>query len=45
MTRPLRQKLMEDLQLYGLSGRTQEMYIRDVQPLAESYRKLPDYFA
>ena len=42
MTTPLRQKLMEDLQLHGLSGRTQETYIREVQQLAEYYRKSPD---
>jgi integrase/recombinase XerD len=42
MTTPLRQKLMEDLQLHGLSGRTQETYIREVQQLVEYYRKSPD---
>lgn len=42
MTRPLRQKQMEDLQLQGLSSRTQETYIREVQRLAEYYRKFPD---
>ncbi len=42
MTTPLRQKMMEDLQLHGLSGRTQETYIREVQQLAEHYWKSPD---
>jgi integrase/recombinase XerD len=42
MTTPLRQKLMEDLQLHGLSGRTKEIYVQAVQQLAEHYRKSPD---
>ncbi len=42
MTTPLRQKLTEDLQQRGLSGRTQETYIREVQQLAEYYRKSLD---
>jgi len=42
MTTPLRQKLMEDLQLHGLSGRTQEIYVQVVQQLAEHYHKSPD---
>jgi integrase/recombinase XerD len=42
MTTPLRQKLMEDLQLHGLSSRTQAMYVLAVQQLAGYYRKSPD---
>lgn len=39
---PLRQKMMEDMQLRGLSARTQETYIRVVRQLAEYYHKPPD---
>lgn len=42
MTTPLRQKMMEDLQLHGLSGRTQALYVLAVQQLAEHYHKSPD---
>jgi integrase/recombinase XerD len=42
MTTPLRQKFMEDLQLHGLSGRTQAIYVQAVQQIAEHYRKSPD---
>ena len=42
MTTPLRQKMMEDLQLHGLSGRTQALYVLAVQQLAEYYHKSPD---
>ena len=42
MATPLRQKLIEDLQLHGLSSRTQEMYVSAVRKLAEHYRKSPD---
>ncbi len=42
MTTPLRQKMMEDLQLHGLSGRTQDLYVLAVQQLAERYHKSPD---
>lgn len=38
----LRQKMIEDMQLRGLSQRTQETYIRVVRQLAEYYRKPPD---
>ena len=38
----LRQKMIEDMQLRGLSERTQETYIRVVRQLAEYYRKPPD---
>ena len=39
---PLRQRMIEDLQLRGLAERTQEMYVRAVRQLAEHYRKSPD---
>lgn len=39
---PLRQKMMEDMQLRGLSVRTQETYVRVVRQLAEYYHKPPD---
>ena len=38
----LRQKMIEDMQLRGLSVRTQETYVRVVRQLAEYYRKPPD---
>lgn len=38
----LRQKMIEDMQLRGLSARTQETYVRVVRQLAEYYRKPPD---
>jgi len=38
---PLRQRMIEDLQLRGLSERTQERYVRAVRPLAEQYHKSP----
>lgn len=38
---PLRQRLIEDLQLRGLSERTQEMYVRAVRHLAEHDHKSP----
>jgi integrase/recombinase XerD len=38
----LRQRMIEDLQLRGLSERTQEMYVRAVRQLAEHYHKSPD---
>jgi Phage integrase, N-terminal SAM-like domain len=38
----LRQRLIEDLQLKGMSERTQEMYVRAVRQLAEHYHKPPD---
>jgi len=38
----LRRRLIEDLQLAGLSERTQEMYVRAVRQLAEHYHKPPD---
>ncbi len=38
----LRQKMIEDLQLAGLSPNTQRVYIRVVRQLAEFYGKSPD---
>jgi site-specific recombinase XerD len=38
----LRQKMIEDLQLRGLSERTQEAYVQAVRQLAAHYRKSPD---
>ena len=38
----LRQRMMEDLQLRGLSPRTQVAYVRAVRQLAEHYGKPPD---
>ena len=37
----LRKRMIECLQLRGLSERTQEMYVRAVRQLAEHYRKSP----
>lgn len=42
MTSPLRQQYVEDLQLHGLSQRTQEIYVIAVKQLALHYRKSPD---
>jgi len=39
---PLRQRMIEDLQLRGLSAKTQDSYVRAVRQLAEHYRKSPD---
>src|SRR2546428_1484312 len=38
----LRQRMIECLQLRGLSERTQESYVRAVRQLAEHYHKSPD---
>lgn len=38
----LRQRMIECLQLRGMSERTQEMYVRAVRQLAEHYHKSPD---
>jgi integrase/recombinase XerD len=38
----LRKRMIECLQLRGLSARTQEMYVRAVRQLAEHYHKAPD---
>ncbi|MGQ0605251.1 MAG: tyrosine-type recombinase/integrase [Anaerolineales bacterium] len=39
---PLRQRLLEDLRLRGLSPRTQEAYVGAVRQLAGHYRRPPD---
>lgn len=39
---PLRQRLIEDLQLHGLATKTQDAYVRAVKQLAAYYRKSPD---
>ena len=39
---PLRQRMLEDLQLRGLSAKTQDSYLRAVRQLAEHYHKSPD---
>jgi integrase/recombinase XerD len=39
---PLRQKMIEDMQLRGLARRTQDAYVRVVRQLAEHYGKPPD---
>ena len=39
---PLRQRMIEDLQLRGLSAKTQDAYLRAVRQLAEHYHKSPD---
>ena len=42
MTTHLRQRMIEDMQLWGLAERTQEMYVIVVRQLAEHYSKSPD---
>src|ERR1700730_15987171 len=39
---PLRQRMLEDMQLRGLSARTQEAYARAVWQLAEHYHRSPE---
>jgi integrase/recombinase XerD len=39
---PLRQRMLEDMQLRGLSARTQEAYARAVRQLAQYYHRSPD---
>ena len=39
---PLRQRMLEDMQLRGFSARTQECYARAVRQLAEHYHRSPD---
>ncbi len=39
---PLRQRLIEDMQLHGFAAKTQDAYLRAVKQLAEHYRKSPD---
>ena len=38
----LRRRMIEDLQLRGMSERTQEMYVRAVRQLAYHFHKSPD---
>jgi integrase/recombinase XerD len=42
MTTPLRQKMIEDMQLHGFAVRTQEAYLSAVVLLARHYHKSPD---
>lgn len=42
MTTALRQRMIEDMQLRGLTERTQESYVAAVRGLAEYYGKSPD---
>jgi integrase/recombinase XerD len=42
---PLRQRMIEDMQLRGLSEKTQEAYVRAVRQLAEHYGKSPDHIS
>ena len=39
---PLQQRMLEDMQLRGLSARTQEAYARAVWQLAQHYHRSPD---
>lgn len=39
---PLRQRMLNDMQLHGLSSKTQEAYARAVRQLAAHYGKSPD---
>ena len=39
---PLRQRMIEDLQLRGLAPKTQDAYLRAVRQLAEHFHKSPD---
>jgi hypothetical protein len=39
---PLRQRMIEDMQLAGLSAATQAIYIKAVRGLAAHYRRSPD---
>ena len=39
---PLRQRMIEDMQLRGLSPKTQQAYVRVVRQLAEHYNRSPD---
>ncbi len=39
---PLQQRMLEDMQLRGLSARTQEAYARVVWQLAQHYHRSPD---
>src|SRR3989442_479260 len=39
---PLRQRMIEDMQLRGFSARTQECYVAAVRQLARHYHRSPD---
>ena len=39
---PLRQRMLDDLQLHGLAAKTQDAYVRAVRQLAAYYHKSPD---
>ena len=39
---PLRQRMIEDMQLRGLSARTQECYVAAVRQLAAHHHRSPD---
>ena len=45
MMTPLQQRMIEDLQLRGMSARTQQMYVRAVRQLAQHYHKSPDHIS
>ena len=45
MMTPLQQRMIEDLQLRGMSARTQQMYVRAVRQLAQYYHKPPDHIS
>ena len=45
MTALLRQRLLQDLQIAGLSERTQEAYLRAVRQLADHFHTCPDRLA
>ena len=42
MTTALRQQMLQDLQLAGLSENTQEAYLRAVRQLADHFHTSPD---
>ena len=42
MTTPLRQRMIEDMQLHGLSANTQDAYVRAIKQLAEYYNRSPE---
>jgi len=39
---PLRQRMLEDMQLHSFSAKTQDAYLRAVRQLAEHFHKAPD---
>lgn len=42
MTTQLRNRMIEDMQLRGMSKKTQDSYVRSVRKLAEHYHKSPN---